>query len=207
VQPTEAIVWRVDGTYAREVARIPRWFERGRTGAPTPRLAWRTDGRALGFVVDAGPTLEHRGMTRWVAPIDLETGTVGDVELLGAADLSDAETLTACTADDAGWSLDAPIPGSLPVEGASEPALLSSVFARVRLGGPHPCFERLGGRLSPTHMTPGKPKVEEPRSSGPTLNVTTTRDDERDARSLRCGVHSPRHSGDAPSASRQPPPR
>jgi len=211
VQPTEAIVWRVDGTYAREVTRVPRWFERGRTGAPTPRLAWRTDGRALGFVVDAGPTLEHRGMTRWVAPIDLETGAVGDVELLGAADLSDAETLTACTADDAGWLLDAPLPGSLPVglEGASEPALLSSVFARVRIGGPHPCLERLGGRLSPTHMTAGKPKVQEPRSGptpAPSLSIATTRDDERDARSLRCVVRRPGHA-DAPSASRQLPPK
>jgi hypothetical protein len=204
VQPTESIVWRVDGAYAREVVRIPRWFERGRSGAPAPRLAWRTDGRALGFVVDAGPTLEHRGMTRWVAPIDLETGAVGDVELLGAADLGDAETLTACTADDAGWSMDAPLAGSFPVEGASEPALLSSVVARVRLGGPHPCLERVAGRLSPSRLSPGK-KTEPARASGPTLNVTTTRDDERDARSLRCVVRSTGRGAEVPSSSRQLP--
>ena len=91
----EAIVWQIDGPVARELARIPRIpGPEGRALSPA-RLALRTDGRALGYVVDGQPLSERAEATRWVAAIDLDTGAVGDIELLGSIDFADRTVISA----------------------------------------------------------------------------------------------------------------
>jgi hypothetical protein len=153
----ESIVWQVDGALARELARIPR------TSAPdgriaSGRLAARSDERTLGFVVDGQPLAERAGPTRWVAGIDLDTGSVVDVDLLGPFYLGDQRSIALCTADDAGFSLDLPLegPSAIPISVSSRSAhgspaslfgALHGAFARVRLAPSQVCVERLAGSL------------------------------------------------------------
>ncbi len=82
----ENLVWQVDGATARARAR-PACSSSGWTRESPGRLATRADGRALGLVVDGQPLGDRAGATRWVASIDLDTGAVGDIDLLGPFDL------------------------------------------------------------------------------------------------------------------------
>lgn len=140
------VVWLLDGVGAREVARVPRG---GVEGRPALHLARRSDGRALGLVVDGQAAM------RWVVPLDLETGALGDPEPLAPVDLSDRR-VTACTGDDAGWSLDVPYPAAVRVHGPpSIDASMSAPFARLRLSREKACVERLMGSLEGTTPVAG----------------------------------------------------
>jgi hypothetical protein len=141
------LLWRVEGAVARELVRIPRFLPDATTsGDRRARLARRSDGRALGLVVDGEPTAERPVAVRWVLPIDLETGAVGEPESLGYIDLA-GRLPEACADDVVGWIFDAPMPGStirlrLP-QGST--GLLVSIQSRLRLTGERVCVERLAG--------------------------------------------------------------
>lgn len=137
-------IWQVDGTVARELVRVARAAVE--TGRPTgTRLARRSDGRAIGLVVDGQPTAERSTTTRWVLPIDLETGQLGEPEPLGYSDLA-GRTLEACTDDIVGWVFDTSLPStSVRVRLPQGSGSIHSVYARVRLTSARACVERVAG--------------------------------------------------------------
>ncbi|MBX3186119.1 MAG: hypothetical protein KF819_03850 [Labilithrix sp.] len=142
-------IWQVDGAVARELVKIPRAaIETGRpNGQAMQRLARRSDGRAIGLVVDGQPTAERTNInTRWVLPIDLETGQLGEPEPLGYMDLA-GRSLEGCSDDLVGWVFDASLPSSqvrvrLPQGSGS----IHSVYARLRLLPTRGCIERIAGQ-------------------------------------------------------------
>lgn len=142
-----SVILQLEGASARELARIPR---AGMDSRPTgARLARRSDGRALGFVVDGQPTPDRPGPQRWVLPVDVETGAPGEPEPLGAADLGDRGAVPLCGEDDAGWVLDMPwnLGARLQIAGKSAGAL-ATTDARVRVSaGGAACVERLAGTM------------------------------------------------------------
>ncbi|AKU96296.1 hypothetical protein AKJ09_02960 [Labilithrix luteola] len=146
VSPTgqATIIWQVDGGAARELTRVTRVMpENGRSSVT--RLARRSDGRSIGLVVDGVPTLERSTPTRWVLPIDIETGQHGDPSALGYTDFA-GRTLEACPDDLVGWVLDTNVPSvttrlRLPHGQGS----LHGVYGRVRLTSSRACVERLAG--------------------------------------------------------------
>jgi hypothetical protein len=190
----ETVVWQVDGSVARELAHIPRTpSPDGHVGAG--RLAGRAGGGALGYVVDGQPPPERSEATRWVAPIDLDTGAIGEIEPLGSVDFGDRSVLSLCTNDDAGWSMDLPLegPSSFPILLSSQGTALGGLhgaFARVRLGRGRTCLERLAGTLAPSidamtaprSATPHHPSVVAPAS------ITVTVGDRSERSVFRCGV-------------------
>ncbi|HSO35021.1 MAG TPA: hypothetical protein VLT33_20985 [Labilithrix sp.] len=137
-------VWQVDGSVARELVRVPRAALE--TGRPTgTKLARRSDGRAIGLVVDGQPTAERSTATRWVLPIDLETGQLGEPEPLGYSDLA-GRTLEACTDDLVGWVFDTSLAGTtVRVHVPAGAGSMHSVYARVRLSTSRACVERVAG--------------------------------------------------------------
>lgn len=142
---SETIIWQVEGATARELVRIPRASAATQSSSyGRVRLARRTDGRAIGLIVDGQPTPERAANVRWAVPIDLESGAVGEPEPLGYVDLA-GQTLDACV-DDVGWVVDTPLPAStvklLLPRGSGA---LQAVQARVRLTKTHACIERLAG--------------------------------------------------------------
>lgn len=137
-------VWQVDGSVARELVRVARAAVE--TGRPTgTRLARRSDGRAIGLVVDGQPTAERPTATRWVLPIDLESGRLGEPEPLGWADLA-GRTLEACSDDVVGWVFDVALSGStVRVRVPQGSGSMHSTYARVRLTPSRACVERVAG--------------------------------------------------------------
>jgi hypothetical protein len=144
------VVWQVEGAVARELARVPRAPLEASTSSSTlghpVRLARRSDGRAVGLVVDGQPTADRSTATvRWVLPIDLETGALGEPESLGYTDLA-GRTLEACTDEMVGWVVDAPILGaSVRVRTPVGSGSLGSVVGRLRLTNARSCAERIAG--------------------------------------------------------------
>jgi hypothetical protein len=136
-------IWQVDGPVARELVRVTRAAVE--TGRPTgTRLSRRSDGRAIGLVVDGQPTAERNTATRWVLPIDLETGQLGEPEPLGYADLA-GRTLEACTDDIVGWTFDTSLPGTAHVRVGQGAGSMHSIYVRVRLTSTRACIERVAG--------------------------------------------------------------
>lgn len=137
-------VWRVDGSTARELARIPRV---GLDGRPTgARLAHRSDGTALGLVVEGPGTAERASATRWVVPIDIESGQLGEPEPLGFTDLAGHAVRDGCGSE-VGWVVDGPLPSRaarLALPGGNA-ASLHSLIARLRLTEREACVEHLAG--------------------------------------------------------------
>jgi hypothetical protein len=143
-----ALLYRVDGAEAKELAQIPRTSTEAH-----PRLARRADGRSLGVVVDGQPpgTAE-----RWVMPIDLESGVSGQPESLGSADLRDRRQLLPCSDGAVGWTLDTPWGHQEPPAataridlGAGQPPFtLRNLYARVTLSSHDACVLRLSGAFA-----------------------------------------------------------
>jgi len=136
-------IWQVDGAVARELVHVTRAaVDSGRpTGA---RLARRSDGRAIGLVVDGQPTAERSTATRWVLPIDLETGQLGEPESLGYTDLA-GRTLEACTDDVVGWGFDTTLPGTARIRLPQGAGSMHALYVRVRLTTTRACVERVAG--------------------------------------------------------------
>jgi hypothetical protein len=141
-------IWQVDGAVARELTRIPRAgiAEGGRTAGS--KLARRSDGRAIGLVVDGQTTVERPTPVRWVLPVDLDSGQVGEPEPLGYNDLA-GRTLEACSDDIVGWVLDTALISSsgsnVRVKLPSTSGSIHSTFARLRLTSARACVERIAG--------------------------------------------------------------
>lgn len=138
-------IWQVDGSVARELVRVSRAAVE--TGRPSgTRLAHRSDGRAIGLVVDGQPTAERStSNTRWVLPIDLETAQLGEPEPLGYADLA-GRTLEACTDDVVGWVFDTSLGGTTVRMHVNQTSgSMHSIYARVRLTPSRACIERIAG--------------------------------------------------------------
>jgi len=136
-------VWQVDGAVARELVHVTRAaVESGRPAGA--RLARRSDGRAIGLVVDGQPTAERTIATRWVLPIDLETGQLGEPESLGYTDLA-GRTLEACTDDVVGWGFDTALPGTARIRLAQGSGSMHALYVRVRLTTTRACVERVAG--------------------------------------------------------------
>jgi hypothetical protein len=153
------VVWAIDGASVREVARLPRL---GNDKRPATRLARRTDGRAVGLVVDGQPDWLTGSTMRWVVGIDLESGAVSDPEPLAPVDLSDRD-VSLCTGDDGGWALDAPYPGAVRLHGAAGgEGALESVLARFRLTRDRACVERLmGSSATPPELSPALTRTDQ----------------------------------------------
>jgi hypothetical protein len=140
------VIWQVEGGIARELVRIPRTPNEAQSSASgRTKLAARSDGRAIGLVADGQPTAERASSVRWVLPIDLESGALGEPEPLGYVDLA-GRSLDACTDDVVGWVLDTSLPSSsvrvrLPQGSGS----LSAVLARLRMTSARACIEKLAG--------------------------------------------------------------
>jgi hypothetical protein len=166
---TATVVWLVDGANAREIARVPR---AGTESRPIARLVHRTDGRAVGLVVDGQPDADRGTTMRWVVSVDLESGTVGDPEALAPTDFSDRE-VSFCTGDDGGWVLDAPYPGAIRVHAASgTEAGLQSVLARMRVTRDHACLERAVGVVeAPPEAFTAPAGAQHPRAEARTIDI------------------------------------
>jgi hypothetical protein len=172
------VVWLVDGGVAREVARLPRIGADRRSAL---RLARRTDGHAVGLVVDGQNEGERAGVTLWIASVDLESGAVGDPEPLAPSDLSD-RTVGPCKGDDPGWQVDVPYMGPVMVHvGSKWQAGLQSPLARMRLSRERACVERVVGSVSPYGVVVPEALV---RSPGAQVGLP------RDARAIDLAVFS-----------------
>jgi hypothetical protein len=148
LQPTgelsATVVWLLDGVGAREVGRVPRG---GFETRPALRLARRTDGRSLALVVDGQTDDVSHVAQRWVVPLDLESGALGDPEPLAPADLSDRR-VAACTGEDGGWTLDLPYPAAVRIHAPPAAAVtMSGPLARLRVSREKACVERMMGSV------------------------------------------------------------
>jgi hypothetical protein len=151
---TATVLWLVDGATARPLVRIPRG---GYEAKPLVRLARRSDGRAIGVVTDGQSAWDRWGtMRRWILPIDLESLTPGEPELLGPTDLADRK-VTACATPHASgaitlrptsWILDVPLNTSARVHiGGAVAGGVSSIMGRLRLTPDDACIEQLTGNF------------------------------------------------------------
>jgi hypothetical protein len=138
------VVWLVDGTNAREVGRVPRI---GFDARPPLRMAHRSDNGALGLVVDGQLDIQRGVAMRWVVPVDLESGKMGEPEPLAPSDLADRR-LHSCTAEDTGWEVDLPYSGRVvanwPIRSGS---VVQAPIFRLRLGRESACIEQLMGSV------------------------------------------------------------
>lgn len=144
---TSATLFVIDGGTARFLARIPRIgpLEGSRL---TGRLARRSDGRAVGYVVDAsGPGSRGRA-ERWVVPIEIENGVVGEPASLGAPDYFD-RPLGTCTGDEPGFVVDVPFsPNALRIRTGQGALGVQNPLVRMRLSSTSACMESAAGTLS-----------------------------------------------------------
>jgi hypothetical protein len=139
------VIWQIEGAIARELVRVARTVPDSQTSPNgRSRLARRSDGRSIGLVVDGGPTAERSSNVRWVLPIDLESGALGEPEPLGYVDLA-GRTLDACTDDTIGWVLDTSMPSSVRLKLPQGNGSINAVLGRLRLTSTRSCIERLSG--------------------------------------------------------------
>jgi hypothetical protein len=140
-EPPATVVWEIDGAWARERARVPR---AGFDTRPEARLARRTDGRALGLVVEGQPDLA-RPPGLWVVGLDLESqGTTEPESVLAAAN----RPLTACRNDDTGWELDMAVPTTIEIDvGGRWSSPLQNPVAHVRTSRERVCVDRVAGAV------------------------------------------------------------
>lgn len=152
---TTTIIWQIEGAIARELVRVPRamsetgtaYMSGGYMSNRGTRMARRSDGRAVGLVADGQPSSDRPNTsTRWVLPIDLESGALGEPELLGYVDLA-GRTLEACSEEVVGWVIDSSLPSSSAVRMKlpNGSGVLSTSNARLRISSDRACIERLAG--------------------------------------------------------------
>jgi hypothetical protein len=155
-EPPATVVYRVDGERVRELARLPRavaapsraGFESHKAAV---RLAHRSDGSSIGLIIDGPGAIDNPGLLRWVLPIDVDTGEVGEPENLGEADLNDRDKMTPCSERDGGWIVDAPWAGEAHVcsRSSSGMGVLTRLYMRATLTSSSVCLNRLSGTFEP----------------------------------------------------------
>jgi hypothetical protein len=147
-EQTASVVWAIEGGHARELARIPR-AAADNARPPPLRLARRSDGRAIGVVVEGQAAAERPGVAlRWLLPVDVESGARGEPEPLGAVDFEDRQTISLCNGDEAGWVIDLPWTRATVMAAASPTRqTLGRAFARVRISRNRMCIERMSGAI------------------------------------------------------------
>ena len=134
------VLWEIDGGVARELVRLPRANDGTRVAV---RLSRRADGRAIGVMVDGQPSAERPSTAqRWVVPVDVETGAIGEPERLGPIDLGD-RAVTLCRDGEGGWVVDVPWSPTVRVDVGVGTATLRNALARVHLSAQSACVERL----------------------------------------------------------------
>jgi len=139
-EPEATLLWAIDGASGHELGRVPRLVFPVR---PAVRLARRGDGRAIGIMLEGEPEL-NRGTSLWVAPFDVDSGTLGEPERMANFDLVD-RTEPLCTGDDTGWEVDVPYPAEVEVAVGGWSATLQGVMARARVMPNRACIDRLFG--------------------------------------------------------------
>ncbi|MEO6418239.1 MAG: hypothetical protein ABIP39_02460, partial [Polyangiaceae bacterium] len=107
-EQSASVIWAIEAGHARELARVPRAAADNLRPSPV-RLTRRSDARAVGVVVDGQPAPERPSTPqRWLLPVDVESGAMGEPEPLGATDFADRNTVSLCAGDEAGWVIDLP---------------------------------------------------------------------------------------------------
>jgi hypothetical protein len=161
-EPDATLLWAVDGATARELGRVPRVVFSVR---PSLRLARRSDGRAIGIVVEGEPEL-NRGTAPWVAALDVESGTLGEPERLANFDVVD-RVEPFCTGDDIGWEVDVPYPAEVEVAVGAWTATLQAVMARARVLPNRACIDRISGSSGAYASSPPSAFVARPATPTP----------------------------------------
>jgi hypothetical protein len=173
------VVWVIEGSVAREVARVPR---AGMEGKPLVRLARRSDSRAIGLVVDGQPYGDQPGPQRWVLPIDADSFIAGEPERIGSSDMRD-RALAPCTKDTLGWVLDAPlnVTARLRMDKGTNVGVSSPLMGRVRVTRDSACVERIAANLDYMSSRTPDPVVRKKGDAAPapkpeaiTVSVTST---------------------------------
>ena len=139
------VLWQVEGSVARELSRVGRSAVDGKPVGT--RLARRSDGKALGLVVDGQPPVDRTVSVRWVLPVDIESGAHAEPESLGLSDLSDRSAVLPCAGDEVGWVLDSSITTGARVRLGEREDGLGNPYARLRLSHTRACIERLSGTM------------------------------------------------------------
>jgi len=165
-EPDATLLWAIDGATARELGRVPRVVFSVR---PSLRLARRSDGRAIGIVLEGEPEL-NRGSVPWVAAFDVESGTLGEPERLANFDVVD-RVEPFCTGDDSGWEVDVPYPAEVEVAVGGWSATLQAVMARARVLPNRACIDRISGSSGAYASSPSSALVARPTT--PTSPATT----------------------------------
>ncbi len=143
-----SVVWTIEGGHARELARIPRVAADNAKPAPV-RLARRSDARAIGVVVEGQAAPERPSAAlRWLLPVDMESGAMGEPEPLGAVDFEDRETISLCSGDEAGWVIDLPWTHATVITAASPTKqTLERAIVRARISADRMCVERISAAV------------------------------------------------------------
>ena len=133
-----------DGPLAHEFVSLPRAQDDDPARQPI-RLAARSDGRAIGVIVEGQPLSDRPGTPiRWALSIDADDATIGSLEPLGAIDFADRSEIGVCTGDEAGWIIDLSWPTTsltASIQGVTRP--LRTPYARIRETKSSMCIEKI----------------------------------------------------------------
>ena len=166
------VIWSLDGSTAREFARLPRvgfearpqvWLAR-QSG---PRQSGPSGGPKIGVVVDGEPEEQQRTRMRWVVAVDVESSSIGVPEPLAPADFSD-RTVDVCAGEEPGWEVDVPWPDRGTVRlrvGSRWEATLQAPVVRARISPERACVERAHGSLD--GYTSAPPQEQQPQQPAP----------------------------------------
>jgi hypothetical protein len=154
-EPAATIVWSIDGSTVRELARVPRVGVEPRAELRMARRSDNAGRRALGLVVDGHPDSEHASPLRWVVAIDPDSGSVSDPEPLAPVDLSD-RAVSLCGGDEPiAWQVDLPYPGAVRIQASpGYESTVQSAMARMRISRERACVERILGTVDGFATTP-----------------------------------------------------
>ncbi len=192
-QTSATVVWSIEEGQVRELARVPRSVLGER--APV-RIATRSDGRAIGVVVESEIDAASRQSSLWVVPISLESGRLDEPERLAPARLISGGSMPLCRLEDSGWSVEVPYPGAVRLGLDGRWPRLDSPLARLRISRSGACVEGLLGGLerTPGSLSPEASSAHEPidprdRTTRRTIDVGAL--SSRGVQSLRCWPSSP----------------
>ncbi len=155
--PDQVALFRADLGNVRQVSTFKRLTPGRFTAAALPKLIRKARGDGLGmmFTLREGPT-DRRG-TRYVLPIDMESGEVQDPVRLGRPDFADVPVRAGC-GDTDGWSVELPVEPAptATIDGAM--VNLEAVEVRAVIGDGSVCVESAAGSLAygPSEKTKSK---------------------------------------------------